>query len=88
MDVWQGRAHTGLGGRAGCPHGQTVCVDRVSGHDLWQADDLTVAARPVLWHGRVAKIALIAVPYRDRSVLQPQVWRASFQRIAEAYQVI
>ena len=68
--------------------GRPVCVDRVSGYDLWRADDLTVAARPVLWHGRVAKIALIAVPYRDRSVLQPQVGRASFQRIAEAYQVI
>ncbi len=68
--------------------GRPFCVDRVSGYDLWHADDLIVAARPVIWNGRVAKVAVIAVPYRDRSVLQPQTCQAAFQHIAEGYQVI
>ena len=56
--------------------GRAVYVDRVSGYDLWSDDDLAVAARPVNWHGRLAKIAVVAVPYRDRSVLRPQLGRA------------
>ena len=35
--------------------------------------DMAMAARPVVWKGRVAKVAVIAVPYRDRSVLSPQL---------------
>ena len=35
--------------------------------------DMAMAARPVLWKGRVAKVAVIAVPHRDRSVLSPQL---------------
>ena len=49
--------------------GRPVYVERVSGYDLWRNDDVTVAARPVAWYGRLAKVALVAVPYRDRSVL-------------------
>ena len=36
-------------------------------------DGLAVAARPVLWKGRVAKVAVVAVPFLDRAVLAPQV---------------
>lgn len=68
--------------------GKPVYIERVSGYDLWQADDLAVAAMPVFWYGKLAKIAVIAVPYHDRSVLSRQVCRAVFQRIAEAHQVI
>lgn len=68
--------------------GKPVYVERVSGYDLWRADDLSVAASPVFWYGKLAKIAVIAVPYHDRPVLGPQVCRAVFQRIPEAHQVI
>ncbi len=68
--------------------GRPVYVDRVSGYDLWRNDDVTVAARPVSWHGRLAKVALVAVPYRDRSVLRPQLAHAYFERIPHAHQVI
>ena len=68
--------------------GRPVYVERVSGYDLWQADDITVATRPVRWLGRLAKVALIAVPYRDRSVLSPQLGQISFDCLPEAYQVI
>ena len=68
--------------------GRPVYVERVSGYDLWRNDDVTVAARPVVWHGRVAKIALVAVPYRDRSVLAPQLGHACFERIPHAHQVL
>ena len=68
--------------------GKPVYVERVSGYDLWRNDDVTVAARPVVWYGRIAKVALVAVPYRDRSVLAPQLGHAAFERIARAHQVI
>ena len=68
--------------------GRPVYIERVSGYDLWRADDISVAARPVRWHGRLAKVCLVAVPYRDRSVLSPQLGQASFEHIPEAYQVI
>ena len=68
--------------------GKPVYVERVSGYDLWRNDDVTVAARPIIWYGRVAKVALVAVPYQDRSVLAPQLGHASFERISRAHQVI
>ena len=68
--------------------GRSVYVERVSGYDLWRARDLTVAARPVRWRGSVAKVAVVAVPHHDRSVLLPQLADASFDRLAEAHQVI
>ena len=45
--------------------------------------DLAVAARTVLWSGRLAKIALVAVPYRDRAVLSPQLAHDSFERVED-----
>lgn len=68
--------------------GRPAAVDRVSGYDLWRSDDLTVLARPVIWSGQVAKVCVIAVPYRDRSVLLPQLANAAFERISHAYQVL
>lgn len=68
--------------------GRSVAVDGVSGYDLWRADDLTVLARPVIWGGQVAKVYVIAVPYRDRSVLLPQFVNAAFERISHAHQVL
>ena len=68
--------------------GRPTAVDRVSGYDLWRSDDLTVLARPVIWGGQVAKVSVVAVPYRDRSVLLPQFANASFERIASAHQVL
>ena len=68
--------------------GRPVHVERVSGYDLWRADDVTVAARPVNWHGRLAKVTLVAVPHRDRSVLIPQLGNASFDHVLHAHQVI
>ena len=46
-------------------------MERVSGYDLWRADDVAVAARPFTWRGRLAKIAVVAVPYRERSASRP-----------------
>ena len=44
-----------------------------------EEDGIAVAAKPVLWKGRVAKVAVVAVPYGDRAVLAPQLggvnWR-------------
>ena len=38
-----------------------------------EEDGIAVAAKPVLWKGRVAKVAVVAVPYGDRAVLTPQL---------------
>ena len=42
---------------------------------------IAIAARPVFWHGRLAKVAVVAVPHRDRSMLRPQLASASFERL-------
>ena len=34
--------------------------------------DIAVAARPVIWYGRIAKVAVVAVPHGDRHILSPQ----------------
>ena len=40
---------------------------------------LAVAAKPVLWKGRLAKVILVAVPYRDRAALEPQLGRVHWR---------
>ena len=47
-------------------------------------DGLAVAARPVHWGGQVAKVAVVAVPYGDRAVLQRQETRARRQPVGAA----
>ena len=46
-----------------------------------EEDGIAVVAKPVLWKGRVAKVAVVAVPFLDRAVLAPQLgslpWRYS-----------
>ena len=38
-----------------------------------EEDGIAVVAKPVLWKGRVAKVAVVAVHHEDRSVLVPQL---------------
>ena len=38
-----------------------------------EEEGIAVAAKPVLWKGRVAKVAVVAVPFPDRAVLAPQL---------------
>ena len=38
-----------------------------------RAGDFGMAAKSVSWSGRVAKVAVVAVPYRERSVLSPKM---------------
>ena len=38
-----------------------------------EEEGIAVAARPVLWRGRVARLAVVAVPYGDRAVLTRQL---------------
>ena len=48
-------------------------------------EGLAVAARPVFWGGNLSKVAVVAVPHRDRSVLEPQLQRVvSLSREAQA----
>ena len=43
--------------------------------------DMAMAARPVVWKGRAAKVVVTAVPYRDRSVLSPQLSGEAFKHL-------
>ena len=68
--------------------GRAAYAEVEPGHTCAGAGGVAVSARPVVWHGRLAKVAVVAVPYRDRAVLSPQLGQASFERILGAYQVI
>ena len=69
------------GWRGGLPRpGKAVPADSLAeqaalcGRPEYAEDDgLAVAARPVLWTGRVAKVYVVAVPFLDRAVLAPQL---------------
>ena len=39
---------------------------------------IAIAARPVIWHGCVVKVAVVAVPLEDRAVIRPQWKRTKF----------
>ena len=56
--------------RSGSLAEQTVHTGRA---EYAEEDGIAVAARPVLWKGRVAKVAVVAVPFQDRAMLAPQV---------------
>ena len=53
--------------------------------ELWQdetgRDGLAVAVRPVVWSGRLAKVAVVAVPHGDRGLLQRQEFPAGRQAV-------
>ena len=69
------------GWRGGIPRpGKAVPADSLAEHaalsgrpEYTEDDGLAVAARPVSWMGRVAKVAIVAVPFLDRAVLAPQL---------------
>ena len=42
---------------------------------------IALAVRPVFWQGRVARVAVVAVPYAHRSVLYPQIAASSFDHL-------
>ena len=63
--------------------GRAAYAERKPGRNGAGPGDLAVAARPVLWSGRLAKIALVAVPYRDRAVLGSQLAHDSFERMED-----
>ena len=44
-----------------------------------EKDGIAVVAKPVMWKGRVAKVAVVAVNYGDRAVLAPQICGADRQ---------
>ena len=41
-----------------------------------EGDGLAVAAKPVLWKGRLAKVIVVAVPWERRRILEPQLGRS------------
>ena len=45
-----------------------------------EEEDIAVVAKPVLWKGRVAKVAVVAVPYGDRAVLTAQLGGVNWHR--------
>ncbi len=56
-------------------HGEGVAVALQPWQDGAGRLGVAAMARPVYWHGRLAKIAVTAVPYRDRAILLPQLPR-------------
>ena len=46
------------------------------GAEYAEDDGFAVAAKPVLWKGRIAKVSVVAVPFGDRRVLAPQLGKA------------
>ena len=50
------------------------------GRDRTGRGGLAVVVRPVFWHGRLAKVVLVAVPYEHRLALASQVHWAAFRR--------
>ena len=69
------------GCRGGVPHRNSplpsgsLAEREVQGGRVEYAEEegIAVAARPVLWKGRVAKVAVVAVPAGDRAVLTAQL---------------
>ena len=63
--------------------GKATYAEEQVGRDGRDSGHLAVAARPVLWFGRLAKIAVVAVPYDYRAVLEPQLSNYSFDRLVD-----
>ncbi len=70
--------------------GTTKChyVERVTGFDLWGLNDLTFTAQPVQWYGKLAKVILVGVRYKDSELLDTQLNNLHPVKIDESYQVI
>ncbi len=67
---------------------QCHCVQRVTGFDLWGLNDLTFIAKPVLWFGKLAKVVLVGVRYKDKGMLNTQLKHIVPVIVDESYQVI
>jgi len=63
-------------------------VERVTGFDLWGLNDLAFTAQPVQWYGKLAKVILVGVRYKDRELLGPQLNTLCPIRIQQSYQAI
>lgn len=63
--------------------GRAAYAEQEPGRNGAGPSDVAVAARPVIWYGRLAKIALVAVPYEDRAVLLPQLAHDAFERVED-----
>ena len=64
--------------------GRAGYVELEPAHGSARRGDMAMAASPVIWKGRVAKVAVIAVPYRDRYVLSPQPSGEAFKHLRSA----
>ena len=53
--------------------GKPVFIGVAGGEVVGRGTGLALAARPVMWQGHVAKVALVAVPWAERSVLAPDL---------------
>ena len=67
---------------------QCHCVQRVTGFDLWGSNDLTFIAQPILWFGKLAKVVLVGVRYKDRGMLDTQLKNIVPVTVKESYQII
>jgi len=65
-----------------------VYVQQLKGLDFWEKYCLSVIIRPVLWGGKVAKLIVVAVPYRDSDKFQKQVLSIRPLVVQESFQVI
>ena len=76
------------GCRGGIPHRNSPLPSRSLAERVAQSgrpeyaeeEGIAVAAKPVLWKGRVAKVAVVAVPYGDRAVLTAQLGGVNWHR--------
>ena len=59
--------------------GRACYAEQEPGRGNARMGDMAMAVRPVVWKGRVAKVAVIAVPYCERSVLSPQLSGEAFR---------
>lgn len=66
---------------------EPVLVDVSGGEVLGREHLVSVAARPVLWHGKVAKVAFVAVPLSQKLLLYPGVKSSTCHRPSKAFQV-
>ena len=73
LPVRRGRVHRGSSVERVIRTGQPVLVDRTPESDAVGIGSLTALARPVRWHGKLAKVMLVAIPHRDRELLRPQL---------------
>jgi uncharacterized protein (DUF2237 family) len=65
------------------------CLQKATGFDLWGLNDLVFIAQPVKWFGKLAKVVLVGVRFKDSQLLEVQ--RDGLHKptvIEESYQVI